>query len=503
MELTIANETSMQVTLTWPAVPDCSGYIFYVDGKKISNTTDGTKTSISITKPDAGPHTYGVQPLAALGPMATIVVPAPLSLTIVSSIKDGAVLSAPTPWVITSAKPLLQVRFYIDGNSEWIENYEPWVFNGDPGGVLDPATLSPGTHVLKAVATDSKGATGTAVSNITVKAVTPTPTPTPTPQPTGTTGVRFCMYAQSQADKYTLSPAPTQTQKNWMIEHWDRAIIYVDQIAQWHPGGWGYIDMMAIYTNSLTAAQHPEWILKNASGTKLTFFSSIQYAADIGNPAYRQYKVDQVKALVAKGYRGLHADDVNLDRVVVPTAINPRTGQVYTFNDWRRDFAQLMVEIRQACPHPFEIVHNALWWEDLANADVVKEIQASDFFELERGFNDPNYTPAKIEQVWAFVDRLHAWGVSANHLSEASGQQAATFNLGCALLCTNGNDYVFGDGWRPDAWNAMYDVAKTLVPKGDRYKTGTNTRARDFTRKGATVTVRADLQNKTATIPGV
>lgn len=350
------------------------------------------------------------------------------------------------------------------------------------------------------------------------------------------------MYATSQADRYTLSPAPTSAQKDWMNQHWQRAIIYVDQIAAWMLGGWGYVDVLAIYTNSVSVARahlavravdaaplptpneealrihsehlvagktsplaassvtaiDPSWILRDAAGNRLTFYSSVQYLADPGNPAYQDYRAQQIAAMPGRHYAGVHCDDVNLDRVSNSNAINPRTGQPYTLPDWQRDMANMMTKIRaaaKAARADFEILHNSLWWA--SGADVDRCIKQADVFELERGFNDPNYSAGSIQTVWAFVDKLHSWGVAANHLSETSGQQAAHFNLACALLCSNGRDFHYGNsGWQPDAWDPVFDRDYGAA-SGPRQQTGTSTWARSF--QGGTVT--ADLAAKTATLP--
>jgi hypothetical protein len=457
------------------------------------------------------------------------------SIAVNSSIKNGDTLSAPLEWTatVTGTTPT-SVKFYIDGVLKWTEGFAPYVFNGDPGGMLDPSILSSGTHTFLVQATLPNSTVASASSTATVNKVSPPPPP-PSSGKEGRVG--FCMYATSQADKYDISP--TQAQKDWMNQHWNRAIIYLDQIAAWYGGGWGYVDVLAIYTNSVTTAREhlmkrstvdrlltpneealrlhaehvvrgaespfaassvsaidPNWILRDAAGNRKTFYSSVQYLGDIGNPAYQDYRAQQIASMSGRHYKGVHCDDVNLDRVVAgPDVINPRTQKQYTLADWQRDFADMMTKIRNAAPKPFEIVHNSLWWA--SGPDVDRCAKQADVFELERGFNDPNYTPSQIQNVWTFVDKLHSFGVAANHLSEASGQQAALFNMACALMVSNGKDFHYGNtGWQPDAWNSLFDrdYGAALGPchlvSGSVWK-------RDFER--GTVTV--DLNTKVATLP--
>ena len=90
------------------------------------------------------------------------------------------------------------------------------------------------------------------------------------------------------------------------------------------------------------AKEHPDWILKDASGSRLYIpyncdgGACTQYAADIGNPGWRRHYIDPAKARIARGYRGIFVDDVNLafkvsngtGQLVAP--IDPRTGEPMT-----------------------------------------------------------------------------------------------------------------------------------------------------------------------------
>jgi hypothetical protein len=140
-----------------------------------------------------------------------------------------------------------------------------------------------------------------------------------------------------------------------------------------------------------------------------------------------------------------------------------------------------------------EICHNSLWWS--VGADVDRCMKQADLFQLERGFGDPNYTPAKILQVFAFVDKLHSLGIGAVHLNYAGGTQGAHFNLACALLCSNGHDYAYGDGWRPEAFDPIYDT-NLGGAKNARYLVSGSLWRRDFTLGYVT----ADLSAKVGTI---
>src|SRR4029077_18757723 len=123
-----------------------------------------------------------------------------------------------------------------------------------------------------------------------------------------------------------------------------------------------------IYTGASLAAEHPEWILKDANGNRLYIpfgcrnGSCPQQADDIGNPAYRAWWIAQARTRVGKGYRGLFVDDVNLALKVgdgTGLAVPPRDarlGRAMTVTDWRQYMAEFTEQIRAALPG-IEIVH--------------------------------------------------------------------------------------------------------------------------------------------------
>ena len=103
---------------------------------------------------------------------------------IVSTIEDGARLSAPLVW---SAKPeglerddfVTFVVFRIDGEERWADDAAPYVFQGRrwrPGAEwLYPATLGAGAHRLGLEATTARGRRLTTSVDVSVAAAEPTP----------------------------------------------------------------------------------------------------------------------------------------------------------------------------------------------------------------------------------------------------------------------------------------------------------------------------------------
>src|SRR5262249_26927475 len=126
---------------------------------------------------------------------------------------------------------------------------------------------------------------------------------------------------------------------------------------------WVYKDLYAIYPGSATASAHPEWILRDAGGRQLYIpfdcggGTCPQVAAGIGSPEFRAQWIAEARAVLAKGYRGLFVDDVNMliSRVsdgngkAVPP-VDPRTSRAMNERDWRRAMADFVEEIHAAFP---------------------------------------------------------------------------------------------------------------------------------------------------------
>lgn len=64
--LTVLSETKAALTLGWTPVVGATGYVFLVDGERLSNTWDATRSSVKFAKPDAGGHVYEVVVLNTL-----------------------------------------------------------------------------------------------------------------------------------------------------------------------------------------------------------------------------------------------------------------------------------------------------------------------------------------------------------------------------------------------------------------------------------------------------
>src|SRR5215207_1038279 len=305
--------------------------------------------------------------------------------------------------------------------------------------------------------------------------------------------VHFAKAAESSFDVFTS--APTDAQKTWMRSHYARMRAYspyFDSRLSWFSDAWAYQDLYAIYRTSSLATEHPEWILKDSAGNKLyiPFGCSNgvcpQYAADFGNPAFRSWWIQKAVATMAKGYRGLFADDVNLDwRVGSGTGAfvaprDPRTGTTMTLANWRRYMAEFTEQMRAALPGK-EIVHNAIWFAGCGSAadscwsdpQIRRELLAADYVDLERGLNDAGITGGGgrwgYESFMARIDWLHGQGKAVVFDSQATAAAGREYGLANYLLVSTGRDLLGNDpGGTPADWWEGYDV-QLGAPKSGRY----------------------------------
>ena len=471
-------------------------YVFNGDGKTLDTTTltDGSHVLKVVATTSAGAKAE----VSATVTVANGAPPPTATFTVASSITNGSTLSGSVAWQATPSQAVSQVDFYIDGALKWTEKVTPYWFNGD-GKTLDTKTLTNASHVLKLVATAAGGTTAQVSVTVTVANGT-----APAPSPSGSAGRVQYMAPKASGSMVGFIDNASSTQQAWMRSHWPRAVVvggYWDSKLSWFPNAWVYEDAYAIYNGSSLASQHPEWILKDSSGRKLYIpfgcsgGSCPQYAADIGSSGWRTYYINLCKSLIAKGYKGIFADDVNMDmnvgngsgQQVAP--IDPRTGSSMTDSAWKKYFADFMEQLRAAIPSA-EIVHNAVWFSgggshDGSQPEVARQIRAANYYNLERGFLDGGLTGGTgVWSVYAFlrfIDAVHSAGRHVVLQSYASDTTSAEYNLAGYFLINDGKDYVSSTlGSLQSNWWRGYDTDLGDA-KGGRYMWNGVWR-RDFTR---------------------
>lgn len=301
--------------------------------------------------------------------------------------------------------------------------------------------------------------------------------------------VRFYNIADSDFDVY--SKAPSDAIKSWMRERYTRMQTYspyFDKRLAWYPNAWVYKDSYAIKPHWSEFRDHPEWVLRGVNGELLYIpwgcdeGTCPQYAGDFGNPAFRRHWIAEARELIAKGYRGLWIDDVNLTWRVSDghgrhaRPIDPRTGELMTLQDWRRYFAEFMDEIRAALPD-IEIAHNAIWYAGPVDDPFIRrQIEAADYYNLERGATDKGLRPGRgrwgLETFLEFIDHLHARGKSVVLMNSGNTVRQREYGLAAWLLISSGNDLISSNQLRwtsPDSWWLGYQLNLGQA-RSDRYE---------------------------------
>ena len=327
--------------------------------------------------------------------------------------------------------------------------------------------------------------------------------------------VNFMRTAEGSFDTFTANP--TVAQQEWMKAHYWRMRAYApyfDSRLAWAPKAWAYQSAYAIYPGSAVDTQHPEWSLRDAAGNKLyiPFACSggkcSQYAADIGNPAYRQWWLDQSRAKLSKGYTGLYFDDVNLYRKVsngsgvAVAPIDPRTGAAMSEPTWQRYLADQMQAARTAFPTT-EIIHNSIWFAGDTTADQLRVQRAADLINLERGVNDDGLTGGtgkwSLQALLAFADHRQAEGHGVVFDATSTTAAGRLYGLAAYFLISSGRDGLGNnEGGTPSDWWTGYDV-DLGAPLAGRYSWNGLLR-RDFER-GYTLVNEPAAPTRTVSLP--
>jgi hypothetical protein len=308
--------------------------------------------------------------------------------------------------------------------------------------------------------------------------------------------VTFAMRTGTWFDPYTDNPS-TSTQ-TWLRSHFWRmqsTSPYFDSRLSWFPNAWVYLDLYGIPTNSPLVGQHPDWILKDSNGKYMYIpfacngTSCSQYALDPGNASFRSYWVSQAKAILARGYKGMWIDDVNLSFRVsngAGTQIaprDPRTGTTMTLANWEKYVADFTKYIRTSIPST-EIVHNSIWfaganYSAYNDANVIEEIQQADYIDCERGVSDSGLTGGtgfwSLNNFFSFVDKVHSLG---KHVVFDEYKTNGEYGLAGYFLISSGGDAEADQSMTPNNWWAGYNV-NIGTAQGARYNWN-NLLRRDF-----------------------
>jgi hypothetical protein len=328
--------------------------------------------------------------------------------------------------------------------------------------------------------------------------------------------VRFAQRQNPSFDKFTNNPGPVLQQ--WLRDHMTRMMEfspYFDQKTSWFSGAQVYVSSHAIYNPSSQAAQHADWILKDARGNNVFINwgcgggTCPQYAADLSNSAFRSDWITNTLQVTSNGYVGVWIDDVNLDfrfsdgNGVDTIPMDPITHSPMTEENWRLYFAQFLEQIHAAMPS-YEMTHNSIWYAGGATRDadpyVQRQIKAANYINVEGGFNDPGLTGGtgdwSVSSLWGYIDRVHALGTSVTIDDFGANLTEYQYALASFFLITNGSDRLGNGNMNPNNWWKGYDV-DLGTPSGTRTQWN-NLWRRDFSNG---LVLLNEPNAKTVTVP--
>lgn len=297
---------------------------------------------------------------------------------------------------------------------------------------------------------------------------------------TGRTGeVRFVKRMTPSDDKYVTSGL--QSDRDWLNQKFWRTEVFTpffDSRTSWYGRGWLYSDIYAIYKGGDIATKHPEWILKDSAGNKLFIpwgcggGTCPQYAADITNPDYRAFWINQLKTNLAKGYKGAWIDDVNTERRVGNgngteiAPYSPSLGRFMSVGDWRKAMADFTEQVRREVPN-HELLHNSIWYAggDVgrhSNADIQRQINSADYINVERGVTDGGLTGGTAEwslrRLFDYIGFVQGKGKGVIIDSSEQTNEAREYSLASYFLINTGKDGVGDMSQTKDSWWKGWDA---------------------------------------------
>jgi hypothetical protein len=308
--------------------------------------------------------------------------------------------------------------------------------------------------------------------------------------------------ANGQFDNYDINPSPAN--KEAILSLYDGLQVYsgpysFDPNVSWYPNGFFYQDLEAIYVGGNVAAAHPEWIIKDASGNDLYINwgcangTCPAYMADLGNPDFRAYWINQAQQTMGIGYTAIFVDDASMTMRASDgngnpaTMIDPRTGDAVTLSVWQQWNLTFFREIRAVFPAPaFRIMQNVVWFADTDQATpnplIDQQIKLLDYFYLEFGINDPGITggTGQLQKELDMLLRVKADGANFGLAGATADEPGKELAFAFAMLATDGKDFLGDDTQYPDNPVTWYHGTNLGAPLSSYYVTSQGVYERDF-----------------------
>jgi FG-GAP-like repeat len=310
--------------------------------------------------------------------------------------------------------------------------------------------------------------------------------------------------ANGQFDNYDINPSPEN--KAAILSLYDGLEVYAgpysfDPNLSWYQNGFFYQDLEAIYVGGNVADAHPEWIIKDANGNNLYINwgcvngTCPAYMADLGNPDFRAYWINQARQTMAIGYTAIFVDDASMTMRASngngnpATMIDPRTGDAVTLTVWQQWNLTFFQEIRAAFPAPtYRIMQNVTWFADTDQATpnplIDQQIKLLDYFYLEFGINDPGITGGtgqfSMQKELDMLLRIKADGANFGLAGAPADEPGKELAFAFAMLATDGNDFLGDDTQYPSNPVTWYHGTNLGAPLSSYYITNQGVYERDF-----------------------
>lgn len=279
--------------------------------------------------------------------------------------------------------------------------------------------------------------------------------------------VRLARADSSDFNIFTSSlDSAVQQSVNQMFQ---RLLVYspgFDSNKSWYDRGWAYTSLYGIPVAEANAT-NDAYILRDQAGNRLYLEANV-YAANILDQNYRTAFIDNAKTLVAKGYRGLFIDDVNLNYKIQnaagTTAIAYQNGTQISLGEWQTAVGLFAEAIRSALPQT-EIVHNSVWSADSAgnylSDSQTRVINSAQAQFIESGIHQTGLTGGTlgimtIQNQKRFIDRVHVLNKSVILGGVPAALAEKEYALAYYYLFSAGVDFISDNNVTPSAPYAGY-----------------------------------------------
>jgi len=292
--------------------------------------------------------------------------------------------------------------------------------------------------------------------------------------------VRFVQKASnSEFDKFTMNPSRAQQQN--MRGLYTGMIVsspYFDRRLKWFPNAWAYRGLYTAFPGAAIVRQHPTWFLRERTRTGALAHVPFdceggtcpQVAADIANPGFRRYWINDAKTLVRRGYKTLYIDDVNMIRRVSDgngkelTPYSPYKRKTISRHAWRVYVARFTRQIRRSIPRRVKIVHNVIWFAPSSKDRLTRiQMRSASIIALERGINDPGLVGGRgyfgLNNYLNYASFIHRLKRPVLFDENTASDDERDYGLAGYFLINNGRDY-FGSSpsGNPDSFFSGYRV---------------------------------------------